>query len=139
MALPVSREGGSTQCGPATGAWAWQEEVAAGPADHPVLPRSPAVLLVRGARPPAASPTSEEPPERRPRETPHAASPQLHELHETHSVAQVSGHVPPGVGSGQPALRPRRALGRAPQVAGLGWGPLSSREDIPCFLKCRCS
>lgn len=29
-----------------------------------------------------------------PRETPHAAPPQLHELHETHSVAQVSGSVP---------------------------------------------
>lgn len=77
-----------------------QGVVAEVPTDHPVLPCSPAVLLVRGARPPAAAPTSEKPPERPPRETPHAAPPQLHELHETHSVTQVSGHMPPGLGGG---------------------------------------
>lgn len=70
------------------------------PTDHPVLPCSLAVLLVRGAWPPAAAPTSEKPPERPPRETPHAAPPQLHELHETHSVTQVSGCVPPRLGRG---------------------------------------
>lgn len=70
------------------------------PTDHPVLPCSLAVLLVRGAWPPAAAPTSEKPPERPPRETPHAAPPQLHELHETHSVTQVSGRVPPRLGRG---------------------------------------
>ena len=91
-------------------------------ADHAVLPCSPVVLLVRGAWPPAAAPTSEEPPERPSRETPHAAPPQLHELHETHSVAQVSGHAPPGVGLGaawvdaeQPPLGPPGLLGHAPR------------------------
>lgn len=67
-----------------------------GDTNRPPCPCSPAVLLVRGARPPAAAATPEEPPERPPRETPHAAPPQLHELHETHSVAQVSRQCPPG-------------------------------------------
>lgn len=99
-------------------------------ADHPVLPCSPAVLLVRGARPPAAAPTSEEPPERPPRETPHAAPPQLHELHETHSVAQVSGRAPPGVGpgaacvgAGQPPLGPPGLLGHVPRSENRGGAP----------------
>ena len=111
-------------------------EVTEEPTDRPVLPCSPAVLLVRGAWPPAAAPTSEEPPERPPWETPHAAPPQLHELHETHSVAQVSGHVSPAVGpgaawvgAGQPPLGSPHLLGNALQVEGLGWGPLSSQED----------
>lgn len=135
MTLLVSHQGGgeasvrSTQSG-------WVRWAGHRAADHPVLPCSPAVLLVRGARPPAAAPTSEEPPERPPWETPHAASPQLHELHETHSVTQVSGHAPPGVGpgpawvdAGQPPFRPPGLLGNAPQVGEMGWVPLNSRED----------
>lgn len=139
MTLLVSHQGGgeasvrSTQSG-------WVRWAGHRAADHPVLPCSPAVLLVRGARPPAAAPTSEEPPERPPWETPHAASPQLHELHETHSVTQVSGHAPPGVGpgpawvdAGQPPFRPPGLLGNAPQVGEMGWVPLNSREDSILF------
>lgn len=113
-------------------------------ADHPVLPCSPAVLLVRGARPPAAAPTSEEPPERSPRETPHAAPPQLHELHETHSVAQVSGRAPPGWGQAplgwvldSHPSGPQVSLDMSPGER-TGVGPLNSQEGST-FSKIRVS
>lgn len=143
MTLPVSHEGGSKASvgNSHSGRMRWGRHVrvwlvAKVPTDRPVLPCSPAVLLVRGAWPPAAAPTSEEPPERPPRETPHAASPQLHELHETHSVAQVSGHVPLGPGQGllgsvlgsHPS--DPRSPWKCPSGGVLGWRPLSSCGDV---------